>query len=82
MFYRKVNNIVNTGDTDNQNMALFRTIYSLMKTEIPLNKLEAILELQGLNSVEMPYQNLSRTTVSEIQDIIAEHNKKDLVSQT
>lgn len=82
MFYRKVNNIVNTGDTDNQNMALFRTIYSLMKTEIPLNKLEAILELLGLNSVEMPYQNLSRTTVSEIQDIIAEHNKKDLVSQT
>ena len=52
-----------------------------MKTEIPLNKLDAILELQRLNGVEMPYQNLSRTTVSEIQGIIAEHYKKDLVTQ-
>ncbi|KAH3789993.1 hypothetical protein DPMN_168186 [Dreissena polymorpha] len=48
-------------DTDTQDKALFRTIYFLMKNEIPLNKLDAILDLQRLNGVEMHYQNLSQT---------------------
>lgn len=68
-------------DVDGADVVLFWTVYSLMKNEIPVNKLDSILELQRLNGVEMPYQNLSRTTISEIQNIISDYYKKDLVSQ-
>ncbi|XP_053392615.1 zinc finger protein 862-like [Mercenaria mercenaria] len=68
-------------DLDQPDISLFRTVYSLMKNEIPINQLDAMLELQRLNGVEMPYKNLSWTTVTEIQDIIADNYKKDLITE-
>lgn len=71
----------NYDDLEKQDLYLFRSVYSLMKNEIPLNQLNAILELQRLNGAEMPYQNLSWSTIKEIQEIISENYKKDLVSE-
>jgi CheY-specific phosphatase CheX len=50
-----------------------------MNNELPIEKLDAILELQRLNSLNMPYRNLSWTTITEIQNVIAAGLKKKLV---
>lgn len=49
-------------ETSDPDICLVRTIYSLMKSDIPLEKVNAILELQRLNGLDLQYKNLSWTT--------------------
>ena len=60
---------------------LIRTVYTLMKNDIPLEKVNAILELQHCNGLKIEYQNLSWTTVTDIQDCIANVLKKTLIEK-
>ena len=62
----------------NSDVFLIRTVYMEMKEEMPLEKVNAVLDLQRLNKADMPYRNLSWTTITEIQSIIAGFLKKDL----
>ena len=50
----------------NPDLYLVRTVYTLMKTDIALDKVNAVLELQRLNGLELPCRNLSWTTINEI----------------
>ena len=60
---------------------LIRTVYTLMKNDIPLEKVNAILELQHCNGLKIEYQNLSWTTVTDIRDCIANVLKKTLIEK-
>ena len=42
-----------------------------MKNDIPLDNVNTLLDLQRENGLFMPYQNLSRTTITEIAKIIS-----------
>jgi len=50
---------------------LFRTVYTCMKNDIPLDNVNTLLDLQRENGLSMPYQNLSWTTITEIAKIIS-----------
>ena len=65
----------------NSDVFLIRTVYMVMKEEMPLEKVNAVLDLQRLNKADMPYRNLSWTTITEIQSIIAGFLKKDLTDK-
>ncbi|KAH3818002.1 hypothetical protein DPMN_119587 [Dreissena polymorpha] len=52
-----------------------------MKGELPLDKVNALLDLQRINKVDMPYRNLSWTTITELQNINASYVKKETVDK-
>lgn len=72
---------VNNTSFSDCDVFLMRTVYVVMKEELPLDKVNALLDLQRINKVEMPYQNLSWSTVTEIQNIIAESLKKEIIDK-
>ncbi|XP_060596481.1 zinc finger protein 862-like [Ruditapes philippinarum] len=74
-------NKLEKGKIDNADVYLMRTVYMVMKEELPLDKVNAILELQRINKADISYRNLSWTTITEIQNLIALILKEDLIQR-
>ena len=64
-----------------QDKMLIRTIYTLMKSDIPLEKVNTFLELQRLNGLPIEYKNLSWTSISDIRDCIAKVFSNSLIDK-
>jgi hypothetical protein len=52
-----------------------------MKGELPLDKVNVILEIQRINKTDISYRHLSWTTITEIQNLIALILKQDLIQR-
>lgn len=75
--------IIETGNVtvSESDLKLFRTVYFTAKSELPSESINGLLNLQKMNGVEMPYQNLSWDSITEIQRSISFVLKADLVSE-
>lgn len=60
---------------------LIRTVYTLMKSDICLEKVNTLLTLQKLNGLDIEYKNLSWTSISDIRDCIAKVLVKTLTEK-
>lgn len=59
---------------------VFRTVFCAANEYMSTAKINTLLELQGLNGLDIEYKNLSWNTVSEIQSCISTIIQRELVS--
>lgn len=64
-----------------EDRALFNTVYTAAKEELPSEKVNSLLDLQRKNGLDLPYKNLSWDTIDNIQKTISKHLTSDLISE-
>ena len=73
--------VVESTQVSDPDLFFIRTVYWTIKEELPLDKVNALLDLQRLNKTDIPYRNLSWDTVTEIQNTISMFLKQKLVTK-